>query len=71
MFSSKFSLTIHTERCTVYLKCHIKSGNSKINAVRNEIVLDLRERLELGDTLTCLRQSLNLMQFQATSVFGM
>ena len=72
MFSSKFSLTIHIERCTVYIKCHIKSGSSKINAVRrNEIVLELRERLELGDTLICLRQSLNLMQFQATSVLGM
>ena len=65
-------VTIHTERCTVYLKCHIKPGSSKINAVRrNEIVLELRERLELGDTLTCLRQSLNLMQFQATSILGM
>ena len=72
MLSSKLSLTIHTERCTVYLKCHIKSGSSKINAVRrNEIVLELRERLELGDTLTCLRQSLNLLQFQVKSVLGM
>ena len=43
-----------------------------MNAVRrNEIVLELSERLELGDTLTCLRQSLNLMQFQAASVLGM
>ena len=33
--------------------------------------VELRERLELGDTLTCLRQSLNLMQFQVTSVLGM
>ena len=67
MFSSKC-----TEMCTVYLKCHIKLGSSEINAVRrNEIVLELREQLELGGTLICLRQSLNLMQFQATSVLGM